>query len=88
MLHQSVATNSRPNSQSVKSQLDITRIYPERRGPPRSRWRGERERGFGGEKQSNPHSTTNACSPVGKRNTFWVEDCCQNSVPVVLFISK
>jgi len=30
MLHQSVATNSGPNSQSVKIHSDITRIYAER----------------------------------------------------------
>ena len=58
------------------------------KGPPPSRGRGEKERGVGGEKKSSPLSTTNACSPVGKRNTFWVGDCCRNSVPVVLFICK
>jgi len=32
--------------------------------------------------------TTNACSPVGKRHTFWVGDCCRGIVPAVLHISK
>jgi len=32
--------------------------------------------------------TTNACSPLGKRNTFWVGDCCWGSVPAVSHNSK
>jgi len=51
VIHRSVTTNSRPNSLSVKIQSDITRIYAERWGPPRSRGRGERERGGWGERK-------------------------------------
>ena len=31
---------------------------------------------------------TNACSPVRKRNTFWVGDCCKGIVPALSYISK
>jgi len=46
MLYQFPATNFRPNSLSVKIQVDITRICAERWGPWHLHGRGERERGW------------------------------------------